>query len=495
MSLHKRKPSKSSTAEAPHGYEFGGPLGAFGITFGLPVLVYSFFFLCNDVSGCPAPALLSPNTLTLDKLKAQTPWPEDGLWGLHDTKVTLWVSAYYFLSLFLYFLLPGEEVEGQQLACGGRHMYKFNSFESALVILGGLAVGTAMHGSSFVVWTYIWDNLIQILTANMLIATSTAVFVYLRSFSVPPPTQPNPENRELAKGGHTGNILYDFFIGRELNPRIILPDWIPFGIGSQVIDIKVFNEMRPGLLGWLILDLAFIAAQHRTYGYVTDSIILITAFQSLYVMDALYMEGAITTTMDITTDGFGYMLSFGDLIWVPFFYSQQARYLAVYPLQLGLLGIAGILAVQSLGYYLFRSANNQKNRFRQNPDDERVKHLTYMETAAGSRLLTSGWWGTARHINYLGDWIMSFSYCLPTGVAGYIVHHYTNPVTGKVHTEVEQGDARGWGMIFTYLYIVYFGVLLVHREMRDEEKCRRKYGKDWDRYCELVRWRILPGIY
>jgi len=495
MSSYTRRPSKPTAVIPPHGFEFGGPLGAFGITVVLPILVYSFFFLCNDVSGCPAPALLTPSTLTLNKLKAQTPWPENGIWGLHDTGVTLWVSAYYFLLLFLQLLLPGEEVEGQQLDCGGRHMYKFNSFESALVILSGLAVGTVMYGSSFVVWTYIWDNLIQILTANMLIATSTCIYTYLCSFSVPRPGQPNLENRELAKGGHTGNIIYDFFIGRELNPRIILPDWIPFGMGGQVIDIKAFNEMRPGLTGWLILNLAFIAAQHRRHGHVSDSIILITAFQALYVMDALYMESAITTTMDITRDGFGYMLSFGDLVWVPFFYSTQARYLAVYPLQLGARGIAGILAIQGLGYYLFRSANNQKNRFRQNPNDERVKHLTYIETSAGSRLLTSGWWGTARHINYCGDFIMSFSYCLPTGVSGYIVHHYTNPVTGTVHTEVEQGDARGWGMVFTYLYIIYFGVLLVHRAMRDDEKCRMKYGNDWDRYCGLVRWRIIPGVY
>ena len=36
-------------------------------------------------------------------------------------------------------------------------------------------------------------------------------------------------------------------------------------------------------------------------------------------------EQAILTTMDITTDGFGYMLAFGDLAWVPFTYSLQAR--------------------------------------------------------------------------------------------------------------------------------------------------------------------------
>ena len=36
-----------------------------------------------------------------------------------------------------------------------------------------------------------------------------------------------------------GNPLYDFFIGRELNPRI----------GN--FDLKYFCELRPGLIGWV----------------------------------------------------------------------------------------------------------------------------------------------------------------------------------------------------------------------------------------------------
>ena len=43
-----------------------------------------------------------------------------------------------------------------------------------------------------------------------------------------------------------------------------------------------------------------------------------------YVWDALYFERAILTTMDITTDGFGFMLAFGDLAWVPFTYRSPA---------------------------------------------------------------------------------------------------------------------------------------------------------------------------
>ncbi|EPS27799.1 hypothetical protein PDE_02743 [Penicillium oxalicum 114-2] len=477
------------------GYEFGGPLGAFGIVFGLPLLVYTFTFVCNDVTGCPAPSLLRPSTLTLDQLKREVGWPEEGIVGLYDTRVTLWTLSYYVFSLFLQVFLPGQEVDGVSLACGGRLKYKFNAFSSALIILLGLATGTYMYGANFVVWTFLWDNYIQVITANLLIASSVAMFVYLKSFTVPQPGQLNHALRELAPGGHTGNPLYDFFIGRELNPRIRLP--IPFvSEASRTLDIKVFMEMRPGLLGWTILNLSNVAHQYRTYGYVTDSIVLVTIFQAFYILDALYMEPAILTTMDVIMDGFGFMLSFGDVVWVPHIYSIQSRYLAVFPLELGWSGMALVLSATAVGYAIFRGANNQKNRFRTDPNDPRVKHIKFIETKSGSKLMISGWWGLARHINYLGDWIMSWSYCLPTGVAGYTLIQSINPSTGAVQTQaVQTPEVRGWGMIFTYFYMLYFGVLLIHREMRDEEKCKKKYGADWDRYTSMVRSRIIPGIY
>jgi delta14-sterol reductase len=471
-----------------------GRLGAAGVTFGLPLVVYISTLLCNDVSGCPAPALLHPESLTLDKLRAQTPWPENGIRGLFDAEVTGWVVGYHGLLLAMQLLLPGANLTGTELASGGRLKYKFNSFNSACLILAALAVGTFLHGPTFPVWTFIWDNLVQIITANLLISVVEAVFVYLRSFTVPHPGKPNPAHRELAKGGHSGNMLYDFFIGRELNPRIDIPARYPL-IGGQTIDIKVFNELRPGFIGWIILDLAFMARQYKVHGFVSDSMLLLTAFQTLYVMDALYMEPAMLTTIDVTTDGFGFMLAFGDLVWLPFIYSLQCRYLATYPLQLGVWGSLGVLAIVGVGYYIFRAANNEKNRFRTDPNDPRVRHLEYITTSTGSKLLMSGWWGLARHINYFGDWIMAFSYCLPTGISGYLIHSHIDPLTGTVTRKVEQGEARGWGMLFTYFYIVYFFVLLAHRQIRDDAKCERKYGKDWEKYTAKVKSRMIPGIY
>lgn len=39
----------------------------------------------------------------------------------------------------------------------------------------------------------------------------------------------------------------------------------------------------------------------------------------------------VLSTMDITHDGFGFMLAFGDLAWVPFTYSLQAQFLLHHP--------------------------------------------------------------------------------------------------------------------------------------------------------------------
>lgn len=68
--------------------------------------------------------------------------------------------------------------------------------------------------------------------------------------------------------------------------------------------------------------------------------------------------------MDITSDGFGFMLAVGDLTWVPFVYSLQARYLAFHPVELGPINTVAILLVNFLGYYIFRDANGEKNDFR-----------------------------------------------------------------------------------------------------------------------------------
>ncbi len=151
--------------------------------------------------------------------------------------------------------------------------------------------------------------------------------------------------------------------------------------------------------------------------------------------DALHSERAILTTMDITTDGFGFMLAFGDLAWVPFIYSLQTRYLVDRDPHLSVWSISVICSVYLLRYYIFRSANSQKDVFRRNPLDPEVAHLQFMMTKRGTKLLTSGWWGMARKINYTGDWLITLSWCLFCGI--------DSPIS--------------------YFQAIYFLILLVHR--------------------------------
>lgn len=138
------------------------------------------------------------------------------------------------------------------------------------------------------------------------------------------------------------STTYDFFIGRELNPRV------------GPVDLKFFCELRPGLIGWVILNLGMAAKQMELIGYVSSSMVMVNVFQGLYVWDGLFYERAILTTMDITTEGFGFMLAFGDLCWVPIVYSLQAHYLVTHDPGLPLWAIGAISCLCLLGYTIFR---------------------------------------------------------------------------------------------------------------------------------------------
>lgn len=57
-----------------------------------------------------------------------------------------------------------------------------------------------------------------------------------------------------------GYIIYDFFMGRELNPRI------------KNFDIKFFCEMRPGLMGWVSIVIVFRSLLWSKFSNLPDEI-------------------------------------------------------------------------------------------------------------------------------------------------------------------------------------------------------------------------------
>eukprot|EP01094_Clydonella_sp_ATCC50884_P026021 TRINITY_DN7008_c0_g1_i2.p1 TRINITY_DN7008_c0_g1~~TRINITY_DN7008_c0_g1_i2.p1 ORF type:complete len:441 (+),score=98.36 TRINITY_DN7008_c0_g1_i2:59-1381(+) len=428
---------KPHTNEAPRTteYEFNGPVGALGVVLGLPLTVFALYFACNAHGCLPLLSLhLLPQRLPTDL----SSWISLDALGV--------VVAWILFQAVLLLALPGPEVHGVKLRDGSSLTYKLNGF--AAFVVSAVAVG-GLYFAGALPLAWLAANFVQLAAASILVSFALSGYLYATSFA---------PNRMLALGGNTGNAIYDFFIGRELNPRI----------GS--FDLKEFCELRPGLIGWVVLNFAMAAHQYEQEGFVSVNLWLVCAFQALYVADALWFESAILTTMDITTDGFGFMLAFGDLVWVPFTYTMQARYLATVPdapTSLSTAMLTCILLMKAVGYFVFRGANGQKDKFRTNPQDPSVKHLKTMKTERGTQLIISSWWGLVRHPNYVGDWLMAWSWCLPCG----------------------------FNNILPYFYVIYFGILLVHREIRDEHNCHKKYGKDWDKYCGIVRYRLIPYVF
>jgi delta14-sterol reductase len=451
MSKQQQQPQTNNPykKDPPFVYEFGGPIGALLTTLSLPPLVLALTHFASIGQINYDPTDVFNNCFS------------------HNVSTVLYCAmglmTWFVFQVLLERFLPCDVVEGVLLENGKRLRYRLNGhlafWVTFLVLVIGYpsfsdgdsnsdsdSSGVRLEFKSFplhLLYDYYGDFAI----ASILLCTILSIYLYIKSFT---------PNALLAKGGNSGNTIYDFFIGRELNPRSI----------NESFDWKEFCELRPGLIGWAVLNLAFASVQKEKLGYVSGSMVLVNMFQGLYVWDALYQERAILTTMDITTDGFGFMLVFGDMSWVPFLYSLQARYLVDHDPNLGMLSLLTILLINGVGYSIFRGANSQKDAFRRNPESDDVKHLQYLQTKRGTRLLTSGYWGMARKINYTGDWIMALSWCL----------------------------VCGFSSIVPYFYAIYFCILLIHRSIRDDHMCQVKYGDDWTKYKKLVPYRFIPGV-
>jgi len=448
---------KTKSTEEEFEYEFGGPIGALATTFFLPIV-------CLMLSHWSYVGYVDLDFLQI--FTQQRFWDaflespvfcpsckEENAETLKN--VALGLLGYFLFQVVLERFLPCDLVQGAPIKgnSNNRLTYRINGhlafWVTLLVVQNGWPIWHEESGTwqltSAPIGT-IFDNYAEMAFVTTLYCMIMSLYLYLSSFT---------NDKILADGGNSGNPFYDFFMGRELNPRWGSFDW------------KEFCELRPGLIGWMLINLSCVAQQYQNLGYVTGSMMLLNAFQGIYVWDAQFQERAILTTMDITTDGFGFMLCFGDLAWVPFTYTVQARYLVNHDPHLSWISLLGIVTCNFIGYSIFRGANGQKDAFRRNPNDASVSHLQFLQTKRGTKLLTSGWWGMARKINYTGDWIMGLSWCL----------------------------VCGFNSIVPYYYAIYFAILLVHRSIRDDGMCQEKYGDDWQTYKKIVPYRFIPGLF
>jgi protein-S-isoprenylcysteine O-methyltransferase Ste14 len=392
----------------------------------LPPLVYYFWICLDRFQG----RLVIPTRAWFSYF----PWPTATSVGM--------VAGWLLFQGLLQIYAPGRWVEGTPLLDGRRLRYKLNGWASWWTTWAVLAAGVA---GGLIPATILADQFGPLLTTVNIVTYLFAFYLYFHG-----------RRRGTRSERVTGNPVYDFWLGTALNPRV----------GN--FDLKLFFEARPGLIGWVAIDLSFAAKQLAVHGRLTTPMILVCAFHFFYVADYYFHEEAILTTFDIKHEKFGWMLAWGDLVWVPFTYTIQAQYLVHHTHELTGWQAVGLVALKGVGFAIFRGANIQKHRFRKDPTRPIWgKPPESIVTARGSLLLTSGWWGLARHANYFGDLLMAWAWCLPCG----------------------------FGSPLPYFYVVYFTILLVHRERRDNAICQARYGEDWDRYREKVPWRIIPGVY
>lgn len=183
----------------------------------------------------------------------------------------------------------------------------------------------------------------------------------------------------------------------------------------------------------------------------------------------------------------------GCMAWLPTTYTMHVQYIAHSEVPVGDVTALVLFVLGTCGYLLFRLSNNQRYEVRNNDGQKSVwgkpaRYITaHYTTADGAKrrsiLLTSGkrfdliihyvlsnrtqgWWGLARHINYVGDLVLTYATCATTGTL----------------------------QLLPWFYAVYMTILLMHRCLRDEARCSKKYGPDWEKYRQMVRWRLIPYL-
>ena len=367
---------------------------------------------------------------------------------------TAWmmIAIYAAVELAMMKLLPGREWSGPITPRGNIPVYKANgplafAITLALYLVGSLVLG--LFPASI-----IYDHFGELLGALNIFSLVFCLFLYAKGRLAP----------SSSDHGHSGKFIFDYFWGTELHPRVL--GW----------DVKMFTNCRFALMGWPLILVSFVAAQHAKYGYISDSILVAAGIQLLYLAKFFWWETGYLRSLDIMHDRAGFYICWGCLVWLPSVYTASTLYLVDHPNALGtpialLIFIAGAVCV--IINYL---ADAQRQRVRETAGQTTVwgkppvlligRYTTSRGEQKQNLLLASGWWGLARHFHYVPEWLAAFFWTLPV--------LFEN--------------------VLPYFYVIFLTVLLVDRAFRDDKRCAAKYGSDWEAYRRAVPYRIIPGL-
>jgi len=348
--------------------------------------------------------------------------------------------AVYGLVLALHLVVPGRWVDGYVLdpATGRPLRYRLNGLR---VLFATVTLYAAACLLGWIPWEFFYLHRWEMASGACVIGLVFTIWVVLLA----------PANQGL---------LADLYLGRLANPQ-----WV----GGRV-DAKMFLY----LVGAVMLELnllSFTAHHLTTYpSDPSDGVILYALLFSFFVVEYLTFEEVHLYTYDIMAERVGFKLGWGCLVFYPFFYPVGLWALADRPDPHTPTALLAVYALVFLaGWVLARGANLQKFAFKRDPT---VKAFGLLAPRAisgdGKHVLAGGFWGLARHVNYLGEMLMATALTLCLG----------HPLE-----------------IAPWLYPLYYVALLVPRQIFDDRRCAEKYGPLWAEYCKRVPWRIVPGIY
>lgn len=370
-------------------------------------------------------------------------------WSLYGNEYSWKVVGVTMLWAYLSLIVPGKEYLGPTTSFGYTPRYKANGLQFFIVSLSAFCY--LLYKDPFIAINITY-NFTHILASCNVLAFILCIYLLLKGKLAPSSSEVIPSKP----------FIYEFYRGMELHPRL-------FGV-----DIKQLTNCRFGLLAWELLVVNFFVASTIMNGFSWAHLVSVI-LQTIYLCKFYWWETGYFSTLDITLDRAGYYICWGCLVWVPSFYTFSSYYLVAHPSLVNnnaawLIFVLGFIAIM-MNYRI----DWEKQHFQRYKGNCQIwgRKAMYIEarinTATGTRkskLVTSGFWGCARHLNYVFEIIAAIAWCLP---------------------------GHGYG-IWPFLYAYFLTVLLVHRVFRDEEKCADKYGASWTKYCQVVPYRLIPYV-
>ena len=183
----------------------------------------------------------------------------------------------------------------------------------------------------------------------------------------------------------------DVYFGRRFNPQL----------GDGRLDAKMVLY----LIGAVLLGLHVISfTAHQRLAFPDEPVWGVYVYAGAFlwfVSEYLFFEEVHLYTYDFIAERVGFKLGWGCIAFYPYFYCVGLWSAAAHPCSTpAWLAIAAAI-IFAAGWAISRGANLQKFRFKTRPTATFLGIAPVALRDGEHALLCSGFWGAARHINYL----------------------------------------------------------------------------------------------